>query len=295
MTAGLPLVLCTPILVRTTRNSRGQELACNLRPPIIVLNHTGNISMFAKRFSILAVMSVAFSMIDATEGCQAAVTFLGPTPYLSKADSPFLMAGSNPNFFLEDFEDGLFNTPGIVLPTNPEARGIVLPAGQVFTNSVDKDDGQIDDMGRNARALMSTVYSTNLLDPPIYTSYISFSFDADQIGFLPTEFGFVWTYGQQGSIVRLDVFDGNSIDVGFKIFAGIGNGVDNDTSDDRFFGFQSSEGIRSVLIATTYPGDLAFFEIDHVQFGMTIPEPSSYGLIQFLFSILILRYCPLRM
>jgi hypothetical protein len=231
-----------------------------------------------RNWTIVAV-SALWLVLDAPTLCRAGVTFLGPTPYLSKADSPFPVDGSNPNFLLEDFEDGSFIAPGIVLPSDPNARGVVLSAGQLLTNSVDADDGQIDGMGRNGRALMSSVYTTNLVDPPTINSYISLLFDVGQLGFLPTAFGFVWTYGRQNSVVRMDVFDGNANEIGYSTFVGIGNGTDNDTLDDRFLGVRSSEGIGGVLITSSYPGDPWFFEIDHVQYGLQVPEPLTISML----------------
>lgn len=46
----------------------------------------------------------------------SSATFYGPTPYLSFRDSPF--SGTNFSYFyLEDFEDGLLNTPGVNVTT----------------------------------------------------------------------------------------------------------------------------------------------------------------------------------
>src|SRR4051812_8186344 len=225
--------------------------------------------------SFIILLIVALFSSPSAEVCRAAVTFLGPTSYLSKADSPFPVDGSSPTFHVEDFEDGAFNSPGIVLPSLPEAQGYVLPAGQPLTNSVDSDDGTIDGMGRNGRALMSTIYTNNLVNPPTYSSYVGVGFDSSQLGYLPTDVGFVWTYGPLNSVVRLGVYDGNSNEIGYKIFPGIGNGNDNDTTDDRFFGVLSSEGIGSILITTSYPGDTAFFEMDHFQYGLLVPEQRS--------------------
>ena len=42
---------------------------------------------------------------------KAVPVFLGPSPYLSFANSPFNMPGLT-YFHLENLEDGVFNTPG---------------------------------------------------------------------------------------------------------------------------------------------------------------------------------------
>ena len=60
-----------------------------------------------------------------TGGADVGPTFLGPTPYLSAADSPFNLAG--PNFCLEDFEDG-----GPVTPPKPGSREALLGAGRRY-------------------------------------------------------------------------------------------------------------------------------------------------------------------
>jgi hypothetical protein len=181
----------------------------------------------SSRHRFIASWLVSLWLCSSTETCRAGIIFLGPTPYLSAADSPFPVFG-NPSFFLEDFEDGVLSTPGVLLPSDPNARGHILPSGQPLTNSVDADDGIIDGMGRFGRAWMSSVYTTNLVDPPTSSSYISFSFDAAQLDFLPNAIGFAWTYGRPNSTVRLDVFDQYAVNVGYVTFAGIGNGIDDE-------------------------------------------------------------------
>src|SRR5690242_6738717 len=51
--------------------------------------------------------------LEPLEARVALATFLGPTPYLSRADSPFDLSGLGTTFFLEDFEDHALNTPGV--------------------------------------------------------------------------------------------------------------------------------------------------------------------------------------
>jgi hypothetical protein len=63
--------------------------------------------------------------------------FFGPSPYLCIEDSPFDISGLGTSFFLENIKDGLVNSPG----------GI--------TDSVDCDDGIIDNNGVNGRSLFN--------------------------------------------------------------------------------------------------------------------------------------------
>src|SRR5262245_58046922 len=122
-------------------------------------------------------------LLAATVGIVLASTsakadFLGPTPYLSFADSPF-NGGSFSSFFLEDFEDGALNTPGVTA----SAGWSVLGPG-AFTDSVDGDDGAIDGSGTRGHSFFSN--STQ--------STLTFTFNAAALGgALPTAVGIVWT------------------------------------------------------------------------------------------------------
>ena len=69
---------------------------------------------------------------------------LGPLPYLSHADSPFDLSGLGTSFFLEDFEDHLFNVPGV----SADNGGVVsVVFGPGIHDSVDADDGIVDGSG----------------------------------------------------------------------------------------------------------------------------------------------------
>ncbi len=103
----------------------------------------------------------------------APALFLGPLPYLSVADSPFDLGG--PAFAFEDFEDGVFNVPGVVA----SAGAPLGPSGN--TDSVDADDGVIDGFGQGGNSFLS-------LDGP---AGITFTFDTDVLGALPTSAGIV--------------------------------------------------------------------------------------------------------
>ena len=103
--------------------------------------------------------------------------FLGPIPYLSVADSPFDLEGSA--FVVEDFEDGVFNVPGVVA----SAGAPIGPGGT--TDSVDADDGAIDGLGNDGNSFFSINGAAG----------ITFTFDTDVLGALPTSAGIVWTDG----------------------------------------------------------------------------------------------------
>jgi hypothetical protein len=218
---------------------------------------------------LLAAVAVA-----AFAGREARADFLGPTPYLGPADSPFsgMPFGS---FFLEDFEDGSLNTPG----ATATAGWTVNPPG-VFSDSVDGDDGAIDGSGTAGRAFFSG--GTN--------STLTFSFNPAALGgSYPTAVGIVWTdvglvtSGPLGfgpvSFSALDAL-GNSLGSIGPFTLGDGSALGSSpggTAEDRFFGVTNAGGISSVTISMSNSTD---WEVDHLQYGVAVvPEPSSFVLV----------------
>ena len=120
--------------------------------------------------------------------------------YLSAADSPLNTAGLG-YFYLEDFEDGLLNTPGVTA----SAGGPTWPLyPREYVDSVDADDGVIDGVGHSATA-------GNSWFSPDGAAGITFTFDAGVLGSLPTVAGIVWTDGldpiEAGLLRRLQRLD----------------------------------------------------------------------------------------
>lgn len=94
------------------------------------------------------------------------------------AENPFAATGfSGGYFYLNDFEDGLFNTPGVTASTGFAA----------ICDSVDGDDSVIDGKGS------PTVGDSYFFQPRFYG--ILFTFDAGTLGALPTSASLVWTDG----------------------------------------------------------------------------------------------------
>lgn len=193
---------------------------------------------------------------------------LGPTPYLSSADSPFT-GGSFSYFHLENFEDGALNTPGV-----SANAGIVL-APSINTDSVDGDDGAIDGSGQGGHSWFSNASTTSF----------QFTFNAALLGALPTHVGIVWTdIGQSvtGGLgtgaVTFEAFDENGLSLGIVGPTVLGDGsVGGGTAEDRFFGATNASGISSITISV----NSADWEVDHLQYGLaadSIPEPSTVVL-----------------
>ena len=191
--------------------------------------------------------------------------YVGPTPYLSFADSPFAARSvGDPNFYLETFEDGALNTPGVTA-----SGGSVLNPGSL-TDSVDGDDGSIDGFGTAGHSY----YSNGNFS-------LTFTFDASALGgMLPTYAGIVLT-----DVGFADPVNGFGV-VFFSALDAMGNSLGEfgptafgdgmfggQTAEDRFFGVTNAGGISSITIHLANSTD---WEVDHLQYGSAaVPEPAS--------------------
>jgi hypothetical protein len=202
---------------------------------------------------ILIAMPLAYC--DAASGA----TFLGPTPYLQFADSPF--AGLTfDTFHLETFEDHLLNVPGV---TASGGGVISVVFGPGLHDSVDADDGVIDGSG-----LGGDTYFQN--EPETLT----FAFDSNVLGSYPTHAGLVWTDGAvPPTSVTFEAFDANGVSLGMISGAHSDAVFNGTTGEDRFYGVIELGGISAITM-----GNLpSLFESDHLQYGI-VPEPAAYFL-----------------
>jgi hypothetical protein len=220
-------------------------------------------------------------------------------PYLSAADSPFDLFGPDTDFFLEDFEDGELNTPGIIsLPVEGPFPAILAGTVRVpgsMTDSVDADDGRIDGLGTDGHSFQSNGIVIGTSDPPINDRLIRFEFDRAELGGFPTTFGFVWTDGPPGVMTIIDFLDANGEQHRhlYEGFLGDDSRAGT-TADERFFGTVSTTGISRVDVRIISVGNEIgpqFIEIDHVQYGMEfVPEPSSTIIALVVAALAILRF-----
>lgn len=194
---------------------------------------------------------------------------IGPTGYTSfSLGSPFAGVDYSAGYFhLENFEDGLFNTPG------------VAPVGQItgpggITDSVDEDDGSVDGSGQQGRSLFGSG-----------ATGFTFSFNAGTLGALPTHAGVVWTDGAAFNTVVFRAFGPGNVLLGELSGANIGDGNFNSgTAEDRFFGWTDAGGISSIRIFNSVmTGGGSGIEVDHLQYGRAqarpLPEPGPLGLL----------------
>ena len=121
------------------------------------------------RFRVLAILAAGMLLLTlpvlsaraqsrAARPRAVAATLLGPTPYLSKADSPFLTDLNAGNMYLEDFECGVLTVPGVAL-----SDGTIIPPGfEGLIDSVDADDGVIDGSGLGGHSLFTGAGGTGI-------------------------------------------------------------------------------------------------------------------------------------
>jgi hypothetical protein len=196
--------------------------------------------------------------------CLAAMAIagpIGPTPYLSAADSPWA-AVSFSSFYLENFEDGALNTLGA---TSTGATSIV-DAGNPFSDSVDADDGTIDGSGTAGRSH----YTTN------GTAGIEYLFNAGDLGALPTHAGIVWTDLSGTADVFFEAFDSANLSLGVIAAGALNDGQSTgQTAEDRFLGWTHPAGIARIRVYQS-GSDM---ELDHLQYGIAVPEPAVATLL----------------
>lgn len=209
---------------------------------------------------------LALVVVLALSGAVRANIMYGPTPYLQFSDSPFYGLAFS-TFYLEDFEDGFLNTPGVSVDF-----GILSSLGfdAASVDSVDADDGVID--GDNTGGVGDSWWAPG--DPGVT---FTFNFSQGALGTLPTHVGIVWTDGH--NLTTFSAFDGNGALLGTigPVALGVPGQITGETAEDRFFGVSDLGGIGSITI-TTGTGDESGIEVDHLQYGVVVPVPGAVVL-----------------
>jgi hypothetical protein len=213
-----------------------------------------------------ATLGAAVALLALAGSTQASTMYYNSgAQYRQFSDSPFNATSSTLDYFyLETFEDGLLNTLGVT-GTGGQVR---TPSNG--TDSVDKDDGVLDGIGRAGHDYWGTSAEGNVL---------RFTFDAEVLGGLPTYAGLVWTDGLASATVRFEAFDAGGVSLGY-IQTMLGDAIYNGTTpEDRFMGIASATGIAFIQLSNSNGG----LEMDHLQYGgmvagTVIPLPPAVGL-----------------
>lgn len=181
---------------------------------------------------------------------------IGPQLYTSTAHSPLNAIG--PLVYLENFEDGLLNTPGV-----SASAGAVI-TGSPYVDSVDGDDGFVDGFGAGGHSWWAANGATGVV----------FTFAPIFGGQRPNWAGIVWTDGHNP--VYFEAFDATGASLGVAM----GNHADasytGTTAEDSFYGAHSPSGISAIRVWSTTAGGL---ELDHLQYGLQVPGPGVLALL----------------
>jgi len=208
-------------------------------------------------------------------GSNVQAGLMGPDPYSSFNNSPFFSTDFSSGYWhLEDFEDGLFNVPGVTAT----GSGLCITGSECFTAPGDTIRDSVDGVATNSH--FANPGSTG----------ITYTFDAVALGALPTHVGIVWTDGA-GSIT-FEAFDNLNNSLGTIVGTHADTSVNGTTGEDRFYGADLSgligvTGFSSISISNASGG----IEVDHLQFGCNlvacgsgpgpikpVPEPSIIAL-----------------
>ena len=212
-------------------------------------------------------MKVIFALYLSAGMLQAAATTYTSLPYRSRVDSPFAASITNGTTLVEDFEDGLLNTPGLSLPVGRVSNPL--------RNSVDADDGVMDNLG------IGYHWQTGgflLPGESEYTTEIRFELDFQNrypthaglvfLGLAPTDLGyfrFFKAYDAAGLLIAESL-----LSAPLPVYQNINTSFS--TLGDRFFGLIHGGGISKILVGGS--------RFDHIQFGYgPIPEPGSAALV----------------
>jgi len=196
-----------------------------------------------------SVLALVVLSLSAPVDAHAQAEYLGPTPYVGKADSPFETSAFG--FCVEDFENGKFDVPGAT------GNGVPVAPGGI-TDSVDEDDGTIDGSGTAGHSYFQGNGAGG----------IQITFDEARTHGLPTEVGIVWTDGGVGAPITFEAFGHDGLSL-------LGPNGPNDhaddnfgggTGEDRFYGATNPAGISKIVISNTSGG----IEVDHLQLNRCI-------------------------
>jgi len=194
----------------------------------------------------------------------------GPTPYLSRADSPFIALAPS-MLVVDDFEDRMVEHTGVqacgdVTTGTACAIDVTSPAligtggsSEGLVDSVDGDDGMTDGICTRVGETCHSVFAGSLL---------RFEFSPAALGgALPNAVGLVYTDAGGGTIT-FRAFDASGAligTVGPSSEAGVfpDGSITGTVAEDRFFGICAPIGIAAIEMQGTGSG----LEADHLQYA----------------------------
>ena len=168
-------------------------------------------------------------------------------PYAQRSDSPWAAGIRQGSIYVEDFEDGLVNTPGLAM-----ALGIMSPG-----SSVDEDDGIL---GNQDDDTFHGRYWYAGVSGPSHTARAEFSPNGS--GNYPLYAGWAMDTGDFAD-AKFEAFDPSGQLIASYLYI-------LEWGEIQFVGVHAQQGIGAIQST----GNVNLF-VDHVQYGYAIPEPNT--------------------
>jgi len=213
------------------------------------MTHAATVAVTAEAYTGYNANSPFFSTFGALSELDGVGTPAEATSVYDFRALTATVATDSTYFFLEDLQDGQFDTPGATLTATHVRTGDGINGS---TNSRSNADNVAEDLLRR-----SSIRAT--------PNALRVDFNSVSLGGnLPTHVGVVFV--EQNNAPTLTAFRSDDTVIGTATFAA-------GTADDDFVGLIADEGIAYI----TATGDV---EYDHFQYGFNaVPEPSSAGKI----------------
>jgi len=211
-----------------------------------------------------STLIVITGLLALTVGQANGATTFGPVPYLQMSDVPSGLFVGTPVF--QDFEnpDGPWEV-GFSIPDCGSRIGpkFISGDGVPVTDSVDVDDGAIDDDGTMGSSWFCRQESLTIqFDSPVLAAGFAFTDGDRRLTNVKVEF-----FGGDGSpIGTIDA--GDIVD---EVYTGT-------TGEDRYLGIRATQELVSKIRISIDAG--TGLEIDHIKFE-PVPEPSAGLLVAF--------------
>ncbi|MEN8735887.1 MAG: PEP-CTERM sorting domain-containing protein [Akkermansiaceae bacterium] len=224
------------------------------------------------RNSLYALLSILFGL-----GKLFGATLFGPSLYFSERDSPWfsgIVDNAGNGIYLENFEDGKLNTPNVRQLPGVNYTGLTSTAfnPNAIPFGVDGDDGLVDGL------ISSGIVWTTTTNGGGNSQFMDFEFLPDGEGRYPRYVGIVIAgVLNPDSDVEIawnspggeSLFDDGEFDP--KEWSPPGGAPRGSPQNMRFIGLFAEEGIQTLVLGNVSAAD-------HLQYGYSIPEPSSLFL-----------------
>jgi hypothetical protein len=205
----------------------------------------------------VAIFAVAV-IADASQ-----VTFVERPDYQSLADSPFDTAGVGSTFFVEDFEAGKWTMPGLApKDAGPVFSPVVVGPAPLGTS--------IDVGGYSIQPIWEMKKHTL---PIQYSSYLDLRFASEVDAEWRRNVGLAVTSLPAGATLAIELFGDSGESLGEY------ERVVDRLSHPLFIAASSQLPISFFEVKSSIVGFHSFFEVDHIQYGLQVPEPSTLVLL----------------